>query len=135
MNRPSGGYRTPPDYNKMERKEATRDGAKLVKNSGRGAEKGDAKLGPFLIDYKFNAKSFTLSIKNWISLRKDAWGNGQREPLIVVKFEDGSKVAILEWEMFEQMREDYERAQRANAQRVGKFNGQDRGEFYDDPRG
>jgi hypothetical protein len=121
------------DYNKMERKEASRDGATLVKNSGRGQEKGDAKLDNFLVDYKFNAKSFTIGIKNWIELRKQAWGSQQREPLIVVKFGDGTTVAIVEWEMFEQMREDYNKAQKTNAfpfefgGPIGR--GQDRGEW------
>lgn len=93
------------DYNKMERKEAAKDGAKLVKNSGRGAEKGDAKLDNFLVDYKFNAKSFTLSLVNWMKHKKDAWKNGQRDPLVSVVFADGTKVAIIDWQIFEDFRE------------------------------
>lgn len=106
----AGGFPHPasahkPDYNKMEKKEAKKDGAKLVRNSGRGSEKGDAKLDEFLVDYKFNAKSFSLSLANWHKHRKDAWGNGKREPLISIIFGDGTKVAIIDWELFTQLRE------------------------------
>jgi hypothetical protein len=46
-----------------EESEAKRDGATLQPNSGRGKhKKGDAILGPYLIDYKEYAKSFGVSI-------------------------------------------------------------------------
>lgn len=93
-----------PDYNKLERDEARKDGAKLVKNSGRGAEKGDAKIDGFLIDYKFNEKVFSLKASDWKQLKKDAWNNGYRDPLIVVCFGDGSKVAMINWDMFQDLR-------------------------------
>lgn len=94
------GSRLTPDYNKLEKKQAKKDGATLVRNSGRGVEKGDAKLGQFLIDYKFNAKSFQLGLENWKKMKKDAWGNGMRSPVISIVFEDKTQVAIVEWEWF-----------------------------------
>jgi hypothetical protein len=81
----------------MEKAEAYDDGAKLVKNSGRGYEKGDAKLGQFLVDYKFNAKTFTITSENWSKLNADAFRNEHRHPLIVIKFEDGTKLGIVDF--------------------------------------
>lgn len=91
------------DYNKMERQEAKRDGIAAVKNSGRGYLKGDARSGKFVVDYKFNASSFTLNLKNWIKLSKDAWVQGQKLPLICIKFGDGTKVGIIPWELVEEI--------------------------------
>ncbi len=78
----------------------------MVPNSGRGHVKGDAKLGNecrWLVDYKFNNKSFSLTNANWEKLRKEAWREELREPLISVVFEGGHKVAIIDWEMFMMM--------------------------------
>lgn len=91
------------DYNKMERNEAKRDGVNVVKNSGRGKMKGDARSERFLIDYKFNAKSFTLNIANWIKLTKDAWKDSHKMPLICIKFADGTKVGIVPWEVVKEI--------------------------------
>jgi hypothetical protein len=53
--------------------EAWRDGATLHRNSGRGfIEKGDARLGPFCVDYKEYAKSFGVSRSVWSKCTKDA---------------------------------------------------------------
>lgn len=84
--------------NKLEKKEAEKDGAKLVRNSGRGADKGDAKLEDFLLDYKFIKKSFQFKLADWKKLWKDAWQSNNRSPIIVLKFDDGTKLAIIEWE-------------------------------------
>ena len=83
-----------------EKREAKLDGAQLVSNSGRGYHKGDALMGDFMIDYKHNAKSFTLSRKAWKKLMKDAWGEDRRSPCIKICYEDGTKVAIIEWAWF-----------------------------------
>jgi hypothetical protein len=88
------------NYNKLEKNEAKKDNVSLVKNSGRGFEKGDAKIDQFLIDYKFNAKSFQLSLVNWKKLTRDAWNEDHRSPIISIKFEDGTKLAILDWNYF-----------------------------------
>jgi hypothetical protein len=90
-------------WNRMEAKEAKRDGANVVPNSGRGNVKGDAKMGIWLVDYKFTSKSFSLSLQNWLKHKRDAWKEDQRDPLVKVVFEDGTKVAIIPWEMFEEL--------------------------------
>jgi hypothetical protein len=86
--------------NLKEKQEAKKDGATLVSNSGRGFHKGDALMDEFMIDYKHNARSFTLSLKAWKKLLKDAWGENRRSPAIKICYEDGTKVAIVEWEWF-----------------------------------
>lgn len=56
-----------------EEREAARDGAKLHRNSGRGViEKGDARIGPFCIDYKEYTESFGVSRSVWAKCTKDA---------------------------------------------------------------
>lgn len=91
------------EYNKMERKEAKKDGINPVRNSGRGVVKGDALSPRFLVDYKFNATSFQLRLQNWIKLQRDAWKEGQRLPIICIKFEDETKVGIIPWEVLKEI--------------------------------
>lgn len=56
-----------------EKDEATRDGASLHRNSGRGwIEKGDASLGDLCVDYKEYAESFSVSRNVWAKVTKDA---------------------------------------------------------------
>lgn len=86
--------------NLEEKREAKLDGARLVSNSGRGYHKGDALMDEFMVDYKHNAKSFTLTLKAWKKLIKDAWGEDRRSPCIKIVYEDGSKVACIEWDWF-----------------------------------
>ena len=90
---------------RTEKEEIKRDGAQGVKNSGRGMMKGDAKLGEFLIDYKHNEKTYTLTRDAWRKMRKDAWNSQYRHPCIsVVLGEDSdTKVAIIEWDMFREL--------------------------------
>ena len=90
---------------RTEKEEIKWDGAKGVKNSGRGMAKGDAKLGSFLIDYKLNEKTFTLTRAAWRKMRKDAWNSQYRHPGIsVVLGEDSDvKVAIIEWTFFREL--------------------------------
>lgn len=90
------------EYNRREAKEAKKDNFKVVKNSGRGHMKGDAKSENYLVDYKFNKSSFTLSLANWIKLTKDAWKEGQRLPIICVVFEGDRKVGIVPWEILQE---------------------------------
>lgn len=90
------------EYNRREAKEAKRDNFKVVKNSGRGVMKGDAKSEDFLVDYKFNASSFTLSLTNWTKLTKDAWKEGQRLPMICVMFANNRKIGIVPWEILQE---------------------------------
>lgn len=97
---------------RTEKEEAKRDGATPVKNSGRGLRKGDATMNQFVIDYKHNGKTFTLTRDAWIKLRKDAWKSNYKYPLIsVVLGEDSDvKVGIIEWSVLKELIEgsDYE---------------------------
>ena len=89
-----------------EKRLAKMDGAKLVKNSGRGYEKGDAKLPPFLIDYKETPKSFTLNWAAWRKHANDAWDQGHQEPVIVVVLTEAT-LAIVDWEILKSMTKAY----------------------------
>jgi hypothetical protein len=90
---------------RTEKEEAKRDGARTVKNSGRGFRKGDATMNKFLLDYKHNGKSFTLTQKFWKKFSKDAWNNNYKYPCISVVMGDDSetKVAIIDWEVFKDL--------------------------------
>lgn len=100
-----------------EESEAKKDGATLQPNSGRGKhKKGDAILGPFLIDYKEYAKSFGVSISVWAKLSRDAILKGKKQPALklVLGENDGNKTRL--WvisdsmfhEMYEAWKEKYE---------------------------
>ncbi len=95
-----------------EKQEIKKDKAKAVKNSGRGIKKGDAVFHKFLIDYKHNAKSFTLNHAAWLKMRKDAWRSNYLYPCITVVLGEDSetKVAIIDWDVFLDLLEgsDYE---------------------------
>ena len=95
---------------RTEKEEIKRDGAQAVKNSGRGMMKGDAKLGQFLVDYKHNGKTFTLTRVAWRKMRKDAFRSQYRHPCISVVLGDDSdtKVAIIEWALFKDLIKDTE---------------------------
>lgn len=91
-----------------EESEAKRDGASLQPNSGRGKhKKGDATLGPFLIDYKEYAKSFGVSISVWSKLSRDAIMKGKKQPALklVLGENDGNKtrVWVISDKMFHEM--------------------------------
>lgn len=85
-----------------EKEEIKKDRAKAVKNSGRGMKKGDATLHKFLVDYKHNGKTFTLTFDAWKKMRKDAWNSNYRHPCISVVLGENSesKVAIVDWDVF-----------------------------------
>lgn len=97
-----------------ERGEARRDGAKLQKNSGRGQfSKGDATWKMFLIDYKEYSKSFSVTLKEWAKVCRDAARTGlDSYPLIkVVLGPDEKKIrlGVLEWSMLEELVDKAER--------------------------
>lgn len=79
--------------------EIERDGAVGVKNSGRssGIKKGDAVLGPFIVDYKEYTESFSVSRAVWRKISTDAWTNGRREPLLklVLGSEDETDKSVI----------------------------------------
>lgn len=95
-----------------EELEAKRDGAKLHRNSGRGwVEKGDASLGPFLIDYKESAKSFTLNRRVWGKVQADAL-RMRLQPVLRIVLGDKPDEKLRLWivgdAMFRDMLEAYE---------------------------
>jgi hypothetical protein len=96
-----------------ERRQIKRDGTKPVSNSGRGDAKGDAKYDSensyfnYLIDYKHNTSTFTLSKKAWKKHAKDAWNEGHREPIIDVSLEDDVRVVILDYNLWKQLDDNY----------------------------
>jgi len=99
-----------------EADEIKRDGATAVKNSGRssGVAKGDAILGPFLVDYKEYSKSFSINREFWAKISTDAVHNGRRIPALKLIMGDVNKTRL--WvigdsmfhEMLEAWREKYE---------------------------
>lgn len=90
---------------RTEKEEIKKDKAKAIKNSGRGFKKGDASLFRFLVDYKHNGKSFTLSHKNWLKMKKDSWNSNYKYPCIsvVLGVDSETKVAIIDWEVFKEL--------------------------------
>ena len=99
---------------KDEQNEAYRDGATPVKNSGRGLFKGDARLFPFTIDYKFSEKSFTISKSVWAKACSDAASNNLDIPAIkVVLGEKGNatRLWIIDQRTFMEMYQAWEEAQ------------------------
>lgn len=102
------------NYNNMEKLEARRDGATLVPNSGRGARKGDARLGNLLIDYKFTDKaSYALNRDTFNKHDKDAFRE-QLEPVIVVVFDNINRRAIVDWNFLMYLTEEVEELRSSN---------------------
>jgi hypothetical protein len=99
-----------------EQREIKLDGAKPVKNSGRGEQKGDAILpvgdknsyDDFLIDYKHYENTFSISRTAWKKHSKDAWNSSHKTPLIKVVYDDaGIELAIIDWDVFLNLIEGY----------------------------
>ena len=90
-----------------ERSEINRDGATPQKNSGRGPiQKGDARLFPFVIDYKEYPAGFRITPDVWAKICEDAF-RSDGEPVIKVIMGQGNskiRVAIIGDDMFEEMR-------------------------------
>lgn len=96
-----------------ERGEAKRDGAKQQKNSGRGNyQKGDAQWKDFVVDYKEYSSSISISQKIWAKICTDTF-KVSRDKYPVLKLILGSgnsktRLAVIEWTLFEQMVERWE---------------------------
>lgn len=91
-----------------EKGEAKRDGAKLQKNSGRGKiQKGDARMGNFVVDYKEYSKSISISEEIWAKICTDTFKvDRSAYPLLKLILGEGNRktrLAVIEWELFEQM--------------------------------
>lgn len=68
---------------KSEHSEIKRFGGKPQPNSGRGVfKKGDAILGPFVVDVKEYGKSYSVSIDNWAKVSTDARKSGFYHPAL-----------------------------------------------------
>jgi hypothetical protein len=99
-----------------EKKQIERDGAVAQKNSGRGwVQKGDAKKGPFLVDYKEYTESFSVSREGWAKLQSDAFRAQRSMPafrLILGNKHDSSAQRLRLWvigdDMFNEMLEAWE---------------------------
>ena len=98
------------EFNDEERRQAKRDGAVLVKNSGRGQRKGDAIMGNLMIDYKFTGKnSYTINRAKLNDFRRQAWTE-DKDPVTVVIFTDGKQeeYAICDWQYLMDLKRDYD---------------------------
>ena len=98
------------DYNRRERSEAKRMGAKTVKNSGRGLVKGDGRWHNFVVDWKFAKKSFTLNKDVWAKVVTDTLkSDREKNPALIIVLGEGNdivRLAIIEQEVLEQLDTD-----------------------------
>lgn len=100
---------------KSELAEIKKMGGRAQKNSGRGLyQKGDATLGPFVVDVKEYKKTFGLSRDVWAKVSTDA-SKHRAEPTLMVCLGEGvatTRLWVVGDEMFHQMleawREKYE---------------------------
>lgn len=92
-----------------EKKEIERFGGRAQRNSGRGIlEKGDATVGPFLVDIKEYDESFSVSRTNWAKLQSDAYRSQQRQPMFWLALGEKEsrtklRVVVISVDMFEEM--------------------------------
>lgn len=76
-------------------------------------QKGDARLGPFLIDYKEYDESFAVSRKGWAKLQSDAFRTAQSQPTfrLVLGSKDSPdklRLWVISDDMFNEMLEAWE---------------------------
>lgn len=98
---------------KSERNEIKRFGGKPQPNSGRGAHrKGDAVLGPFVVDVKEYGKSYSVSVENWAKVNTDARTSGFYSPALNLVLGDPKgarcRLWVIDNDMFMLMLEAYE---------------------------
>ena len=95
------------DYNKREKSEAKRMGAKTTKNSGRGMRKGDGTWHNFLVDWKFAKASFKLDKNVWAKVVTDTLkSDKEKNPALIIVLGEGNetvRLAIIEQEVLEQL--------------------------------
>ena len=99
-----------------ERGEVKRDGAKAQKNSGRGDyQKGDATWHNFVVDYKEYSKSISISEEIWAKICTDTFKvSRSHHPLLKLILGAGTRktrLAVVEWELFEEMVESWQKQQ------------------------
>ena len=99
------------DYNKLERNESKRIGAKQQKNSGRGQyQKGDAVLGQFdeefVVDFKFAERSVTLNENVWAKICTDAMKvDPNKSPMLYIVLGGKTRLAVVEYAILEDLME------------------------------
>jgi hypothetical protein len=87
---------------KSEAAEIKRMGGKAQKNSGRGAvAKGDATLGPFLVDVKEYKTGYTISLDNWAKICTDAVRAGRMQPALNIVLGETNRVRV--WAVSDRM--------------------------------
>lgn len=93
-----------------ERGELKRIGAKPHKNSGRGLIKADGSLDDFVVDVKEYSKSYSISQDSWAKIVMDTMSvDRKKSPAIMLVLGKGNakvRLAIIEWEVFEQLRDN-----------------------------
>ena len=96
--------------NASEAAEVKRFGGKVQKNSGRGHHKGDATLGPFLVDVKEYATTFGLSRAMWAKVSTDAIRKEGKVPAlnVVLGAMYPLRLWVVEEKMFMEMLEAWE---------------------------
>ena len=98
-----------------ERGEIKRDKAKAQKNSGRGDyQKGDAVWHDFVVDYKEYEKSISISQSIWAKICTDTFKVSREKypvlKIILGKTGQKTRLAVIEWELFEQIVDCWERS-------------------------
>lgn len=91
-----------------ERSELKRIGATPHKNSGRGMKKADGSLDNYVVDVKEYSKSFSVTRDVWAKIVTDTLKvDPNKSPVIMLVLGDTHKtrLAIIEWNEFEELRE------------------------------
>jgi outer membrane phospholipase A len=99
------------DYNKKEKSEAKRMGARAHKNSGRGKiQKGDGSWKNFIVDWKFASLSFTLNQNVWSKIVTDTLKTDKnKSPALIIVLGEGNKktrLAVIELSELERLMEN-----------------------------
>jgi hypothetical protein len=97
-----------------ERAELKRIGAKAHKNSGRGKiQKADGSLDRYIVDVKEYSKSFSINRDVWAKICTDTLKTDpEKSPVLMIVLGDTHKtrLAIIEWNEFEELREIREKS-------------------------
>ena len=98
-----------------ERSELKRIGAKAHKNSGRNMKKADGSLDRYVVDVKEYRQSFSISRDVWAKIVTDTLRvDPNKSPVIMVVLGEQQKtrLAIIEWSEFEELREIRDKRER-----------------------
>jgi hypothetical protein len=107
-----------------EKSEIKRDGAKAIKNSGRGShQKGDSVFGDFVVDYKEYPKGFRVGKAEWAKICTDAMRTDRtKSPALKIIMGEGSdiiRLAVIEWGVLEQLVEEIQTLTEENRYLIG----------------